>query len=379
MVIILKINNKVKKIISIIVIVFFVFAFILPLLAGYLVDAASIQQRKQETQGKINELRKQNKNILEEKKKVDENIKKIEEGIAAIEAEVKEREKQLVQLEAELEAARRAADKQYENLKKRIRVMYEQGADNYLEVLLSAGNLTDFLNRFEIIRQIAEYDNNRFEKLRSSVKEIETKTAQVERVKEEKKAKLAVQEREKNRLNLEQKKRDEMINENNQDVAELEKILNELEAIEARQKAEAAAKMSKDVKYVGGQFEWPAPGYYTITSEFGPRFHPILKTNRVHSGIDIAAPSGASAVAANDGTVIKSAYSSSYGNYIIIDHGGGIATLYAHGSSRLVSEGTKVKRGQAIMKVGSTGYSTGPHLHFEVIVNGSNVNPSSYF
>ena len=112
---------------------------------------------------------------MEEKKKVDENIKKIEEGIAAIEAEVKEREKQLVQLEAELEAARRAADKQYENLKKRIRVMYEQGADNYLEVLLSAGNLTDFLNRFEIIRQIAEYDNNRFEKLRSSVKEIETK------------------------------------------------------------------------------------------------------------------------------------------------------------------------------------------------------------
>ena len=135
---------------------------------------------------------------------------------------------------------------------------------------------------------------------------------------------------------------------------------------------------SGSVEYTGGVMTWPAPGYQTITSYFGNRLHPVLKVYKLHTGIDIAAPSGASVVAAADGTVIVSGYSGAYGNYIVIDHGGGITTLYGHHSSNLVSVGAVVNKGQNIAKVGSTGWSTGPHLHFEVSVNGTVQDPLNY-
>ena len=135
---------------------------------------------------------------------------------------------------------------------------------------------------------------------------------------------------------------------------------------------------NSDTQYVGGTFAWPAPGYYTITSPYGMRVHPIIKTFSNHSGMDIGAPMGSYAIAANDGIVTKATYSYSYGNMVIIDHGGGVTTLYAHGSEILAQVGDVVKRGDAIMKVGSTGWSTGPHLHFEIRVNGTRVNPQNY-
>lgn len=375
-------DSKAKKITAITVIVFFVLAFVLPMLAGLFVNAAqtdNIQQKKRETQSQLNKIKKENENLLAEKKKADEAIKKIEQSISSLQSEIQSYDETLSKLEIELKEAEEAADTQYNALKKRIRVMYEQGADSYFDALLSSVSLTDFLNRYEIIKQITEYDNNRFKKLTETVNVINDKTAEINRLRSEKEAKAAVHKSQKEKLDSEQQRRNEIVNENNMEAAQLEKFLKQLDEIEARQKAEAAAKMNKNQKYAGGQLEWPAPGYQTITSPFGSRYHPVLKVNRMHNGVDIGAPNGAKVVAANDGTVIKSAYSSSYGNYIIIDHGGGIATLYAHGSSRTVSEGTKVKRGQEIMKVGSTGVSTGPHLHFEVIVNGSNVNPLSYY
>ncbi|NLB80609.1 MAG: peptidoglycan DD-metalloendopeptidase family protein [Clostridiaceae bacterium] len=375
-------NGKAKKITAIIIIIVFAFAFIFPLIANMLVRAEQLNdigQKKQQTQSEINKIKKTNKDILREKKKADEKIKTLEQGVFALQKEINQYDERLAVLEGELEQAQTDAEKQYCALKKRIRVMYEQGADSYLDVLLSSGSLTDFLNRFEIIKQITEYDNKRFKKLIEAINQIEIKTEETEQIKAQKADKMSVLQKEKDYLGAEQKNRDQLVNENNMEIAQLEKFLNELDAIEARLKAEAAAKMNKNTKYAGGQLEWPAPGYYTITSPFGSRYHPVLKINRMHNGLDIAAPNGASVVAANDGTVIRATYNSSYGNYIIIDHGGGIATLYAHSSKLCVSQGTKVKRGQEIMKVGSTGVSTGPHLHYEVISNGSNVNPASYY
>ena len=135
---------------------------------------------------------------------------------------------------------------------------------------------------------------------------------------------------------------------------------------------------NNDSIYVGGIFLWPTPGYYTITSPFGMRLHPILKTYRVHTGMDIGAPMGTYILAANSGVVSKATYSVSYGNLVMINHGNGISTAYAHGSEILVEEGQEVKRGDIIMKVGSTGWSTGPHLHFEIIVNGTKIDPYPY-
>ena len=125
-------------------------------------------------------------------------------------------------------------------------------------------------------------------------------------------------------------------------------------------------------------FIWPCPASRYITSYFGRRVHPVYKTVKVHNGLDIGGPNGTNIVAANSGTVIVSEYSSSYGNYIVISHGGGVTTLYAHMSARLVSVGASVSRGQVIGREGSTGISTGPHLHFEVAVNGVRRDPLSY-
>ena len=130
--------------------------------------------------------------------------------------------------------------------------------------------------------------------------------------------------------------------------------------------------------YAGGEMAWPAPGYYTITSPFGYRVHPILGVTRFHSGVDIGVPTGGKIVAANDATVIKTTSTSSYGNMVMIDHGGGIVTLYAHGSKIIATLGQEVKRGDVIMEAGSTGWSTGPHLHFEVRLDGEYQQPLDY-
>jgi murein DD-endopeptidase MepM/ murein hydrolase activator NlpD len=123
---------------------------------------------------------------------------------------------------------------------------------------------------------------------------------------------------------------------------------------------------------------WPAPGYTSITSEFGMRTHPITGIYKLHTGVDIGAPYGANFVAANDGVVIKADENAAYGKMVMIDHGGGIVTLYAHGSEICVNEGDIVHQGQTVLKVGSTGYSTGPHAHFEIRINGEYLNPMDY-
>ena len=131
--------------------------------------------------------------------------------------------------------------------------------------------------------------------------------------------------------------------------------------------------------FVGGTFTWPTPGYTTITSKFGYRTHPVTKVYKLHTGVDVAVPSGVSVLAAADGVVTISGNHTAYGKYVSINHGGGVATLYAHNSQLLVKAGDSVKKGQVISKSGNTGWSTGPHLHFEVLVNGNPVNPMQYY
>jgi murein DD-endopeptidase MepM/ murein hydrolase activator NlpD len=236
------------------------------------------------------------------------------------------------------------------------------------------------LAKFEIIKQIVEYDTNLLNKLIQCKDEIEEAKKVLENERD-----LHLQT--KNRL-IRQKKemeqdintRDMMLNRLSSREQEYAKALDELEATSKKIEQEIRNLQSKSTrKYSGGLMAWPTPNCYNITSPFGYRNHPIIRQRRLHTGIDIGASSGSSVLAANDGVVIMAGWNGGYGNCVIIDHGSGIATLYAHNSSILVKVGDEIKKEQVIAKVGSTGLSTGPHLHFEVRENGTPVDPMKYF
>ncbi len=384
-------NDKTKKIVAIIVVVFFAIAFVLPLMAIFVKAAPSQQQLNQELKqqaqkknainNEIKEIKEQKKDIIAEKKKIDGEVKGLEDDVDSLNGGITQDNQDITQINADLQEATIASQKQYETFKKRVRVMYEQGSSGYLEVLLSAQNFTDFLNRFEIIKQIATYDKDMVSRLEQTRKSIDANKLALEQKKQSKVVKVSSLKEKVSSLGKKQVQRDALMSELTQTEQELVKTLKAVEAEEQQTRAELRSLMSppNTTKYAGGKMAWPAPGYYTVTSPFGYRFHPVLKVNKLHTGVDVAVPSGSSIVAVNGGKVIKAGYNGAYGNHVIIDHGGGVATLYAHGSSLGVSVGQQVSRGQQIMKAGSTGYSTGPHLHFEVIVNGEPVNPMGYY
>jgi len=384
-------NEKTKKIVAIVVVIFFAIAFIMPLMSIF-VKAAPTQQQlnkelKEQQQKKsaiskeIKEIKEEKKDIIAEKKIIDTEVKVLEEDVDNINGGIVQDEQDIEVIKANLQAATIASDKQYETFKKRVRVMYEQGPSGYLDALLSAQNFTDFLNRFEIIKQIATYDKDMSNRLEQTRKSIDDSKLALEQKKQSKVVKVSSLRDKVSSLGKKQVQRDALINELTQTEKELVKTLKAVEAEEQQTRAELRSLMSSanTTKYTGGKMAWPAPGHTTITSPFGYRFHPVLKVNKLHTGVDVATPSGASIVAVNAGKVIKAGYNGAYGNHIIIDHGGGVATLYAHASSLSVSVGQQVTRGQQIMKAGSTGYSTGPHLHFEVIKGGEPVNPMGYY
>jgi len=227
------------------------------------------------------------------------------------------------------------------------------------------------------MRKIINYDVNLLKERKTIRDNIDEKKQQLEYEQQQKEAL-------KNELNSKREKVEAVKAEREQALKEVYQDLKELEKLEDKLLEESAA-LTKEIlqkqssgKYEGGEMAWPAPGYTKITSPYGYRVHPILKTKRMHTGVDIGVPSGSNVVAVADGKVILAEYYGGYGNTVIIDHGGKISTLYAHNSKLLVKEGDKVTRGQVIAKSGSTGLSTGPHLHFEVRVNGNHTDPMPY-
>ena len=161
-------------------------------------------------------------------------------------------------------------------------------------------------------------------------------------------------------------------------IAEQNQIIKDLEAAIQAEKKRLLEENRKAIVYDGGQFAWPAPSYTRISDDYGQRIHPILGVQQFHNGVDMASPSGSPILAAYDGEVVAASYSATMGNYIMIDHGDGLITIYMHASALLVSQGQTVVRGEQIGKVGSTGRSTGPHLHFSVRKDGSYVSPWNY-
>ena len=349
--------------------------------------ATELEQRRAELKNKINEAGKSIENInveltenLEAINKLDEEIYSYETQINTISENLENIEKQIKETENYLDAIQVDYEHQKELLQKRLLYAYEEGPTRYLDVLLNSKSMLDFITNYYLIAELMQYDKDLLDGIERDKEQIEQIEQSLNESKEN--LKLIKNEQKKIAISLENSKIvknsyiNNLTNEEKQIQEEMSMYQEELDLVELE--ILLAVLENSDTQYVGGTFAWPAPGYYTITSPYGMRVHPIIKTFSNHSGMDIGAPMGSYAIAANDGIVTKATYSYSYGNMVIIDHGGGVTTLYAHGSEILAQVGDVVKRGDAIMKVGSTGWSTGPHLHFEIRINGTTIDPYPY-
>lgn len=284
------------------------------------------------------------------------------------------------QEEKKLEEVSAKYEKEKTLLEKRLVVMYEMGNMTMLDVLFNSKSLSDFLSRYFLLAEIGQADR----RLVDSVKKNKTQTESISQSLTEKKNELEKDKDEKEKYkillnNMEILKSSKIVYLNEEEAKlyqSIEQYRQEISDIESEIKEIALKNLGQ--QYIGGKFIWPTPGYTTITSPFGYRTHPITGIYKLHTGMDIGAPYGTNFLASNDGVVVKAEYNGAYGNMVVINHGGGVMTLYAHGSEILVSEGDIVKQGQAVLKVGSTGYSTGPHAHFEIRINGEYLDPADY-
>ncbi|MBE6752806.1 MAG: hypothetical protein E7559_00380 [Ruminococcaceae bacterium] len=297
------------------------------------------------------------------------------EKIAVQEAEISDIQKDIDAKEAEIEAS-------YERFKQRVRSMYISGdITGGLELLLTTDGFDEYLSTSTYIQKMSEHDDAIISALTEDKEGFLAQKAEVEEKKadiEDEKSRLSAKKEE---LDEKKAEADSLLSQIAADKAALqeEQIKIDKEMAKARAAMDAivnaAAANSKDTDYVGGTWRWPAPGYNRVSSKFGWRSW----SNSYHKGIDVAAPMGANIIASNAGKVVTSSFNAGgYGNYVIIDHGGGYLTVYGHLSRRSVSVGQQVSRGQVIGLCGSTGRSTGPHLHFEIRVNGSAQNPLNY-
>lgn len=321
---------------------------------------------------------------------LDADLTAIQEKINELNDLITEKEKEIEDKTAELEEAQRVQQEQYEAMKTRIKFMYERGDTIYMELLFSSSSFGDMLNKADYIQMLSEYDRNLLDQYVAQANYVSLCKESLEEEKDVlDEAKAAVEKEEASLNELIDAKESEMyqmssdiqskeqaIKEYEADIAEQNETIKALEAIVAEERKKLAAEQGR--KYDGGVFAWPAPSYTRISDDYGNRTHPILGTQQFHNGIDMAAPGGSPILAAYDGTVVAAAYSNSMGNYIMIDHGDSLYTIYMHASALYVSKGQEVSRGDKIAAVGTTGRSTGNHLHFSVRLNGSYVSPWSY-
>lgn len=310
----------------------------------------------------------------------EDKILKYKKEVAELGEKMDTLQKSIDESTAKLQIASQNYEEKSDMLAKRLVAMYEAGDTQYLDVLLKSKSITEFISRYYIIQEVAEYDSiliNEVEQEKNNIEQtkqkLENEQAEIKIVKAKNEQTTIVlsnmqtlQKSYINELSADEKKLQEQITEYKNDQAEIE-----------RQILLATNAINPDIQYTGGEMLWPvAISGTVITSDYGVREHPIQGVIKEHTGIDIGnTPTGTPVVAAADGVVTYAGWLGGYGNCVMINHGEGVVTLYGHGNKILTSVNKKVKKGETIMEVGSTGNSTGPHLHFEVRVNGSCTSP----
>ncbi len=345
---------------------------------------AGIKKEINSLKTQINSNRSNQSAALENKKSLDQQIKLAQDQIEVTEQLIETLTVNISVKETEIAEKESVYEKKLENFKKRLRINYEEGEISYLDMILGSTGLSEFFVQMDRIGSMIEYDN----KIMSTIADDK---ALLEKEKADFETTLAYQVSLKEELKVTEatlaQQAEEAANYINRLLASESDFKKQLAAKEAERDAldkEIADYVkqlqAQNTKYVGGEFMWPVPTTHTyVSSECVWRNSPISGRKEFHNGIDIPVPFGTDIYASNSGTVVKSQWHNSYGYYVMIDHGGGYATLYAHNSKLLVSVGDAVSRGQVIAKAGSTGDSTGNHCHFSMYENGAIINPRKYF
>ncbi len=351
------------------------------------VHADTLQEKKdkkEDIENKLEDTKDERKVIEKESAKLQEELDLVKTKLDKLNKEINTLNKENKNIEEEILEVEKVLEENYEIIRSIIKIQYEQKVGGYLSILLEAKDFGNLLRRLEVVSNLIKNNDETIREIKELQVELESKKETLTKQMDEINKNKIIVEEEKGRL-------DKLNKENKAKVRKLIKLQGELSSqikltekeiseLESRGQEinNEIVSSSGGGSYNGSKMAWPVIGYTTLSSKFGYRIHPISGEKKLHTGIDIPAPAGTPVVAANSGTVIISRYDNSYGNMVAIDHGGGIVSFYAHNTERLVKVGDKVSKGQKISTVGTTGYSTGNHLHFEVKKNGTFVDPMNY-
>lgn len=350
--------------------------------------ATALEQQRKNLNAKLADLEKQIDSALSRKLVVEEEIRVVENQIVQTTQLIAKYDELIVQEEINLANAQAEEAEHFDTFCQRVRVMEEQGTATYWQILFNAADFTDLLDRAMMVSEIVEYDNAVMDALEQARVGVEEAKAKLEGVRAEQVAAKETLEVQKSDLDAKEASIDALLAEMQAKLDTYEKQAHSLDSqilaldkeIEKKEKEYEAQIAAGKIQFnTGSGYVWPLDGNYTLTSLYGGRIHPITGKPNNHLGIDVRASYGTPIKAARGGVVTTSTYGSSYGNYVTISHGNGDSTRYAHMSKRAVSEGDIVKQGQVIGYVGSTGSSTGNHLHFEVFVGGSRKDPINFY
>lgn len=373
-------------------------------------ERKSAEEEKKNLEAEIAALETKKDNILEYIEALDQKLSELGEKISQNETNISNTKAEIKVLRAQKKEAEATKKSQYDTMTRRIKYMYENGSEGYLEILLESGSLAELFNRMEYVNKVTSYDNTMLLKyqetcdaIQKAQKELDSKLAELEELKkslevekdsvdllmDKKTEQLANYEAvisEKNEAvetteNLIRQQEDEL-----EDLLEAKRKQIEREEQERKKKEEAEKKQNasdnspsdSSTTQVSGDYCWPLTTAGRISSYFGYRTAPTAGASTFHKGIDVAIPTGTGILATRSGTVVTSTYSASAGYYVALSHGDGVYSYYMHCSKLLVSEGQQVSKGQQIALSGNTGISTGPHLHFAIYVNGAYVDPLKY-
>ena len=349
---------------------------------------AESQARQQELKEQLAGLKAGLEEAKEKRRILVSQLEAINGELENINAQIVWYDGQIAEKEEERAAAVLREQEQYDLFCRRVRAMEESGKASYWSILFTAESFSDLLDRLADISDIMAYDQAVMDQLIATREEIERLKAELESARAEQEAMKADLESKQAEQKEKVAEAQRLLDQINADTAEVNRQLEEESAaaqaiqasIVAKQKAlEEERRRNNIIINSESGYLWPLPGYYRLSSLFGYRIHPITGKAHSHTGIDIPAPSGTPILAAKSGQVVTSGWHDSYGNYVVVDHGNGNSTLYAHMSARSVSEGQMVSQGQEVGKVGTTGSSNGNHLHYEVRDNYSRVNPEKKY